>query len=155
VGILAIPGIASQVLASFGVYTKNARVAISDIAGYGSGFVPREIPYTPRAARVFELAAQSAHNLTSDLIGTEHLLLGLLGEREGVAIRALENLGVDLEALRQRVLNVIKGMDVPPAATAVNLWDTCEKEEGRRASSLEEAVDNLCATYSFVKPESV
>ena len=73
------------------------------IIGRGSGFVAVEIPFTPRAKRVLELSLEEARHLGHHYIGTEHLLLGLLREGEGVAARVLENLGADATKIRTQV----------------------------------------------------
>ena len=73
------------------------------IIGRGSGFVAVEIPFTPRAKRVLELALEEARQLGHNYIGTEHLLLGLLREGEGVAARVLENLDADPSKIRSQV----------------------------------------------------
>ena len=86
-------GVAAKVLKSMGVNLKDARVEVEKIIGRGSGFVAVEIPFTPRAKRVLELSLEEARQLGHNYIGTEHLLLGLIREGEGVAARVLENLG--------------------------------------------------------------
>ena len=93
-------GVAAKVLKSMGVNLKDARVEVEKIIGRGSGFVAVEIPFTPRAKRVLELSLEEARQLGHNYIGTEHLLLGLIREGEGVAARVLENLGVDLAKVR-------------------------------------------------------
>jgi ATP-dependent Clp protease ATP-binding subunit ClpC len=93
-------GIAAKVLKSMGVNLKEARVEVEKIIGRGSGFVAVEIPFTPRAKRVLELSLEEARQLGHNYIGTEHLLLGLLREGEGVAARVLENLGADPSNIR-------------------------------------------------------
>ncbi|KAH9770220.1 Chaperone protein ClpC1 [Citrus sinensis] len=85
-------GIAAKVLKSMGINLKDARVEVEKIIGRGSGFVAVEIPFTPRAKRVLELSLEEARQLGHNYIGSEHLLLGLLREGEGVAARVLENL---------------------------------------------------------------
>nr|YP_009402686.1 Clp protease ATP binding subunit [Compsopogon caeruleus]ARX96041.1 Clp protease ATP binding subunit [Compsopogon caeruleus] len=88
-------GIAAQVLKSMNINLKDARIEVEKIIGRGSGFVAVEIPFTPRAKRVLEL------------IGTEHLLMGLVREGEGVAARVLENLGVDVASIRAEVIQML------------------------------------------------
>ncbi|XTZ12939.1 MAG: Clp protease N-terminal domain-containing protein, partial [cyanobacterium endosymbiont of Rhopalodia inflata] len=97
-------GVAAKVLKSMGVNLKDARVEVEKIIGRGSGFVAVEIPFTPRAKRVLELSLEEARQLGHNYIGTEHLLLGLIREGEGVAARVLENLGVDLSKVRTQVI---------------------------------------------------
>ena len=97
-------GIGPKVLKSMGVNLKDARVEVEKIIGRGSGFVAVEIPFTPRAKRVLELSLEEARQLGHNYIGTEHLLLGLIREGEGVAARVLENLGVDLSKVRSQII---------------------------------------------------
>ncbi len=100
-------GVAAKVLKSMGVNLKDARVEVEKIIGRGSGFVAVEIPFTPRAKRVLELSLEEARQLSHNYIGTEHLLLGLIREGEGVAARVLENLGVDLAKVRTQVIRML------------------------------------------------
>ena len=107
-------GIAAKTLKSMGVNLKDARVEVEKIIGRGSGFVAVEIPFTPRAKRVLELSWDEARQLGHNYIGTEHLLLGLIREGEGVAARVLENLGVDLNKVRSNVVKML-GDSIPTA----------------------------------------
>ena len=100
-------GIAAKTLKSMGVNLKDARIEVEKIIGRGSGFVAVEIPFTPRAKRVLELSWDEARQLGHNYIGTEHLLLGLIREGEGVAARVLENLGVDLNKVRSNVVKML------------------------------------------------
>ena len=100
-------GIAAKTLKSMGVNLKDARTEVEKIIGRGSGFVAVEIPFTPRAKRVLELSWDEARQLGHNYIGTEHLLLGLIREGEGVAARVLENLGVDLTKVRSHVIRLL------------------------------------------------
>ena len=110
-------GIAAKTLKSMGVNLKDARVEVEKIIGRGSGFVAVEIPFTPRAKRVLELSWDEARQLGHNYIGTEHLLLGLIREGEGVAARVLENLGVDLNKIRSNVVKML-GDSKPTAGAA-------------------------------------
>merc|ERR1712151_1141404 len=100
-------GIAAKVLKSIGATLKEARIEVEKIIGRGSGFVAVEIPFTPRAKRVLEMSLEEARQLGHNYIGTEHLLLGLIREGEGVAARVLENLGVDLAKVRTQVIRML------------------------------------------------
>jgi ATP-dependent Clp protease ATP-binding subunit ClpC len=100
-------GIAAKVLKSMGISLKEARIEVEKIIGRGSGFVAVEIPFTPRAKRVLELALEEARQLGHNYIGTEHLLLGLLREGEGVAARVLENLDADPAKIRSQVIRMV------------------------------------------------
>ncbi|KAG7633741.1 Clp N-terminal [Arabidopsis suecica] len=100
-------GIAAKVLKSMGINLKDSRVEVEKIIGRGSGFVAVEIPFTPRAKRVLELSLEEARQLGHNYIGSEHLLLGLLREGEGVAARVLENLGADPSNIRTQVIRMV------------------------------------------------
>ena len=109
-------GVAAKTLKAMGVTLKDARVEVEKIIGRGSGFVAVEIPFTPRAKRVLELSWDEARQLGHNYIGTEHLLLGLIREGEGVAARVLENLGVDLNKVRSNVIKMLG--ETKPAQTS-------------------------------------
>lgn len=111
-------GVAAKTLKSMGVTLKEARVEVEKIIGRGSGFVAVEIPFTPRAKRILELSWDEARQLGHNYIGTEHLLLGLIREGEGVAARVLENLGVDLNKIRSNVIKMLGETKTTAAATA-------------------------------------
>lgn len=111
-------GIAAKTLKSMGVNLKDARVEVEKIIGRGSGFVAVEIPFTPRAKRVLELSWDEARQLGHNYIGTEHLLLGLIREGEGVAARVLENLGVDLTKVRSHVIRLLGETGAASTGTA-------------------------------------
>ena len=100
-------GIAAQVLKSMNVNLKDARIEVEKIIGRGSGFVAVEIPFTPRAKRVLELSLEEARQLGHNYIGTEHLLMGLVREGEGVAARVLENLAVNISSIRTEVIQML------------------------------------------------
>ena len=100
-------GVGPKVLKEVGVSLKDARIEVEKIIGRGSGFVAVEIPFTPRAKRVLELSLEEARQLGHNYIGTEHLLLGLIREGEGVAARVLENLGVDLSKIRSQIIRAL------------------------------------------------
>jgi|GEM_PF-2120645 len=97
-------GVAAKVLRSMGVKLKDARIEVEKIIGRGSGFVAVEIPFTTCAKQVFELSLEEARQRGHNYIGTEHLLLGLIREGEGVGVRVLENLGADLARVRTEVI---------------------------------------------------
>ena len=101
-------GVAAKVLASLNVELNKARSAVEFIIGKGEKATASEIGLTPRAKKVIELAVDEARRLNHHYIGTEHLLIGLLREGEGVAAGVLESLGVTLDAVRSessRILN--------------------------------------------------
>ena len=100
-------GIAAKTLKSMGVNIKEASEEVEKIIGRGCGFVAVEIPFTPRAKKVLELSWDEARQLGHNYIGTEHLLLGLIREGEGVAAKVLENLGVELNKCRSNIIKML------------------------------------------------
>jgi ATP-dependent Clp protease ATP-binding subunit ClpC len=97
-------GVAAKVLSELGVTLKDARREVEKIIGRGSGFVPPEIPFTPKVKSLFEQSFKEAHSLGQNYINTEHLLLGLTEAGEGVAAKVLQNLGVDLKSVRSAIV---------------------------------------------------
>nr|WP_250123874.1 metalloregulator ArsR/SmtB family transcription factor [Chroococcidiopsis sp. CCMEE 29] len=100
-------GLASQFLTSVGVNFENAQIEVEKIIGRGRGHTPDPIPFTPRAKQVLELALEQSRQLGHNYIGTEHLLLGILREADGLGARVLQNLGVDLPNLEQRLYRAL------------------------------------------------
>src|SRR5260370_15689861 len=102
-------GVAAKVLSNLGVDLNKVRSAVEDIIGHGDRIVLGEIGLTPRAKQVIELAVDEARRMNHHYIGTEHLLLGLIREGEGIAVGVLESLGVNLEQARRQTLVVLSG----------------------------------------------
>jgi len=100
-------GVAAKVLSNLGVDLNKVRSAVEDIIGRGDRIVTGEIGLTPRAKKVIELAVDEARRLNHHYIGTEHLLLGLVREGEGIAAGVLESLGVNLEKVRTQTIQVL------------------------------------------------
>ncbi|NCA12858.1 MAG: ATP-dependent Clp protease ATP-binding subunit, partial [Proteobacteria bacterium] len=100
-------GIAAKVLSNLGVELQKVRSAVEFIIGRGDRMVIGDISLTPRAKKVIELAVEEARRLNHNYIGTEHLLLGLVREGEGIAAGVLESLGVNLEKVRAQVIQVV------------------------------------------------
>jgi ATP-dependent Clp protease ATP-binding subunit ClpC len=100
-------GVGPKILKSMGIKLNEARIEVEKIIGRGSGFVAVEIPFTPRAKRCLELSLEEARQLGHNYIGTEHLLLGLIVEGEGVAARVLEEMQVDLSRLRTEIIRAL------------------------------------------------
>jgi ATP-dependent Clp protease ATP-binding subunit ClpC len=101
-------GVAARVLGNLGIELHKVRSAVEFIIGRGDRTVTGDIGLTPRAKRVIELAVDEARRLNHHYIGTEHLLLGLVREGEGIAAGVLESLGVSLEKVRAQVIDVLK-----------------------------------------------
>ena len=100
-------GVAARVLSNLGVQLPKVRSAVEFIIGRGETMIMGEIGLTPRAKKVIELAVDEARRLNHHYIGTEHLLLGLVREGEGIAAGVLESLGVNLEKVRAQVMQVV------------------------------------------------
>ena len=100
-------GIAAKVLGNLGAELNKVRSAVEFIIGRGERMVVGDINLTPRAKRVIELAVEEARRLGHNYIGTEHLLLGLVREGEGIAAGVLESLGVNLDKVRAQVVQVV------------------------------------------------
>ncbi|MBV9166875.1 MAG: hypothetical protein JO342_12070 [Solirubrobacterales bacterium] len=115
-GLLGVEeGIAARVLASFDVTPERVRAQVVQIVGGGEEATGGQVPFTPRAKQVLELALREALSLGHNYIGTEHLLLGLLAENGGVAARVLPNLGADAGKLRDEVLGKVTGPGERPS----------------------------------------
>lgn len=105
-GLIALgQGTAVNVLLKMGLSLESLRMEVEKLVGTGPGsIIPGIIPYTPRVKRVLSLAVREAQALHHTYVGTEHILLGLLGEDDGIAARVLKNLEVDCARTRQEVL---------------------------------------------------
>ena len=101
-------GIAARALRHLKISLKNTRKEIQLYIGRGNGFISPDIPFTPRAKRVLELAVAEGKDLGQNYVGTEHILLALLTERDGVAMRTLEKMNVDVRRLRNLVYDAIE-----------------------------------------------
>jgi ATP-dependent Clp protease ATP-binding subunit ClpC len=110
-------GVAAKVLSNLGVELNKVRSAVEFIIGRGDRIVLGEIGLTPRAKKVIELAVDEARRLNHHYIGTEHLLLGLVREGEGIAAGVLESLGVNLEKVRTQTIQVLSQASSPHGHT--------------------------------------
>ncbi|MBH8553764.1 ATP-dependent Clp protease ATP-binding subunit [Nostocaceae cyanobacterium CENA357] len=131
-------GVAAKVLNELGITLKEARREVEKIIGRGSGFVPPEIPFTPKVKSLFEQSFREANSLGHNYINTEHLLLGLTEAGEGVAAKVLQNLGVELKSVRTAVVRhlgddaaVVVGGSSPKRTKA-----TTTEEFGRNLTKL-------------------
>ncbi|HEV2581954.1 MAG TPA: Clp protease N-terminal domain-containing protein [Ktedonobacteraceae bacterium] len=109
-------GVAAKVLTELGVDLEKVRKAVEDIIGRGDRTVYGEVGLTPRAKKVMELAVDEARRLNHHYIGTEHLLLGLLREGEGVGARTLESFGLNLQQVRAKIIQVLNQQSRQPHA---------------------------------------
>jgi ATP-dependent Clp protease ATP-binding subunit ClpC len=100
-------GVAAKALESLGISLEAVRAQVEEIIGQGQQIPSEHIPFTPRAKKVMELSLREALQLGHDYIGTEHILLGLIREGDGVAAQVLIRLGADLNRVRQQVIAVL------------------------------------------------
>ncbi|WP_421655810.1 ATP-dependent Clp protease ATP-binding subunit [Leptothermofonsia sp. ETS-13] len=107
--------IAARVLTDLGITLDYARAEAENITGRGSGVIPAEIPFTPSVKRLFEQAIQESRQLGQRRVEPEHLLLAITVEYEGVAVKVLQNLGVELPELRERLLTEMNAVAAVPA----------------------------------------
>ncbi|MBV8965464.1 MAG: NDP-hexose 4-ketoreductase, partial [Mycobacteriaceae bacterium] len=107
-------GVAAKSLESLGISLEGVRSQVEEIIGQGQQAPSGHIPFTPRAKKVLELSLREALQLGHNYIGTEHILLGLIHEGEGVAAKSLESLGISLEGVRSQVEEIIgQGQQAP------------------------------------------
>src|SRR5881227_3533656 len=102
-------GVAAKALESLGISLDAVRQQVEEIIGQGQQAPSGHIPFTPRAKKVLELSLREALQLGHNYIGTEHILLGLIREGEGVAAQVLQKLGADLNRVRQQVIQLLSG----------------------------------------------
>jgi ATP-dependent Clp protease ATP-binding subunit ClpA len=102
-------GVGALALTSLGVSLEAARAQVEEIIGQGQSAPTGHIPFTPRAKKVLELSLREAKQLGHNYIGTEHILLGLIHEGEGVAAQVLVKLGADLSLVRRQVIQLLSG----------------------------------------------
>ncbi|NJC74029.1 NDP-hexose 4-ketoreductase, partial [Planosporangium thailandense] len=109
-GVQGGEGVAAQALESLGISLEGVRQQVEEIIGHGGPRTPGgDIPFTPRAKKVLELSLREALQLGHNYIGTEHILLGLIREGEGLAAQVLIRLGADLNMVRHRVIRLLAG----------------------------------------------
>ena len=108
-------GVAAKALESLGISLEAVRSQVEEIIGQGGSSPSGHIPFTPRAKKVLELSLREALQLGHNYIGTEHILLGLIREGEGVAAQVLVKLGADLSRVRQQVIQLLSGYQGPGA----------------------------------------
>ena len=106
-------GVAAKALESLGISLEAVRDQVEEIIGQGGSSPSGHIPFTPRAKKVLELSLREALQLGHNYIGTEHILLGLIREGEGVAAQVLVKLGADLSRVRQQVIQLLSGYSGP------------------------------------------
>ena len=103
----SIGGVAAKALESLGIGQETVRQQVEEVTGRGEQAPSGHIPFTPQAKKVLELALQESRALGHNYIGTEHILLGLIREGDGVAAQVLSGLGVDLDGAREQVIRLL------------------------------------------------
>ena len=141
-------GIAGQALKKQGVTLRKARKEIENYIGRGSGFISTEMPFTPRAKRVLEMAVYEAKDLGQNFVSTEHLLLALIGETDGVSARTLDKLGVNIRKLRNYTFFLMEENQEDMIGSVARMSQTEKilrdrKKNGSTTPTLDEYSDNL------------
>src|SRR5674536_181725 len=116
-------GVAAKALESLGISLEGVRSQVEEIIGQGQSAPSGHIPFTPRAKKVLELSLREALQLGHNYIGTEHILLGLIREGEGVAAQVLIKLGADLNRVRTQVLQLLSGFQAGKESTTAGAPD--------------------------------
>src|SRR5678815_1645881 len=138
-------GVGANVLKNLDVDLRKVRLEVEKLVKSGPDMVTMgKLPQTPRAKKVIEYAIEEARNLNHNYVGTEHLLLGLLREHDGVAAQVLMNLGLKLEEVREEVLNLLgAGVESEQAPDAAEPAGAGEPGQQRRQKSKTPALDSF------------
>jgi ATP-dependent Clp protease ATP-binding subunit ClpC len=131
-------GVAAKALTAMGISQDAARQRVEEVIGRGQGASPGHIPFTPRAKKVLELSLRQALQLGHHYIGTEHILLGVIAEGDGVGAHVLVDLGADLDRTRQQVVQILTGR-MP------------EEEAPAAVASLRERLDSVAARLAVIE----
>jgi len=138
-------GIGARALKKLKVTLKKARKEIELYIGRGTGFVASEIPFTPRAKRVLEMAVHEGKDLGQNFVGTEHILLALIAESDGVAMRTLDKLNVDIPKLRNLILAYIEETqeEILRPLTQAEKFLLEREKKGSPTPTLDEYAENI------------
>jgi len=138
-------GIGARALKRLKVTLKKARKEIELYIGRGTGFVASEIPFTPRAKRVLEMAVHEGKDLGQNFVGTEHILLALIAESDGVAMRTLDKLNVDIQKLRNLILTYIEETqeEILRPLTQAEKFLLEREKKGSPTPTLDEYAENI------------
>ena len=138
-------GIGARALKKLKVTLKKARKEIELYIGRGTGFVASEIPFTPRAKRVLEMAVHEGKDLGQNFVGTEHILLALIAESDGVAMRTLDKLNVDIPKLRSLILTYIEETqeEILRPLTQAEKFLLEREKKGSPTPTLDEYAENI------------
>ncbi len=129
-------GVAAKALESLGISLEAVRSQVEEIIGQGGSSPSGHIPFTPRAKKVLELSLREALQLGHNYIGTEHILLGLIREGEGVAAQVLVKLGADLSRVRQQVIQLLSGYSGSGQGEKAGATTGQGSEQGAQSGSL-------------------
>jgi ATP-dependent Clp protease ATP-binding subunit ClpA len=155
-------GVAAKALEAMGVSLAAVRSQVEAIIGRGQAEPTGHIPFTPRAKKVLELSLRESLQLGHNYIGTEHILLGLIREGEGVAAQVLQKLGADHDRVRQQVIHLLQGHRGEPMAVAAEFPMGSDPRQilpeiaqrGARARDLAERLAKVLADPS-ISPDNV
>jgi ATP-dependent Clp protease ATP-binding subunit ClpC len=138
-------GIGARALKKLKVTLKKARKEIELYIGRGTGFVASEIPFTPRAKRVLEMAVHEGKDLGQNFVGTEHILLALIAESDGVAMRTLDKLNVDIPKLRNLIRTYIEETqeEILRPLTQAEKFLLEREKKGSPTPTLDEYAENI------------
>ncbi len=128
-------GVAAKALESLGISLEAVRAQVEEIIGQGQQAPTGHIPFTPRAKKVLELSMREALQLNHPYIGTEHILLGLIREGEGVAAQVLIKLGADLNRVRNQVLQLLSGFQGKQKPSTAGAPERPSSRATRRSST--------------------
>jgi ATP-dependent Clp protease ATP-binding subunit ClpC len=147
-------GVAAKALESLGISLEAVRQQVEEIIGQGQQAPSGHIPFTPRAKKVLELSLREALQLGHNYIGTEHILLGLIREGEGVAAQVLVRLGADLNRVRQQVIQLLHGYQAehdPEAARATQPSGPAGRQERRLLTGVLRRLESMDARLSALE----
>ena len=139
-------GVAAKALESLGISLQAVRQEVEEIIGRGEQVPSEVIPFTPRSKKVLELSLRESVQLRNNYIGTEHILLGLMREGDGVAPQVLVKLGVDLNRVRQQVIQLLHGYQGKEPKSA-RRWP----QEGTPATEMQAHLDVIEARLAAVE----
>jgi ATP-dependent Clp protease ATP-binding subunit ClpC len=146
-------GVAAKALESLGISLEAVRSQVVEIIGQGSQAPSGHIPFTPRAKKVLELSLREALQLGHNYIGTEHILLGLIREGEGVAAQVLQKLGADLHKVRQTVIQLLSGVQGEEQAGASHPSGSRSSSSGEGSPSGSTVLDQFGRNYTQLARE--
>ena len=139
-------GIGGRALAQLNITLKKTRKEIEKYIGRGTGFVASEIPFTPRAKRVLEMSIHEGQDLGVNYVGTEHVLLSLINEADGIAMRTLDKLRVNIPKLRHLILTYIEEQQediLKPPLTDQEKWAIARDKSGLKTPALDTYTENI------------